>query len=152
MCVFNFLKFYILSDQLNANSPIHYAFPWRALTTQLTHYPPGCSLYDRSLYSLYGNMLNMNNAAAAAAAVGVSNASNLSSLSLNYLNSSPSSPSQVSPQSIASSHTIGETSPTSSVIPHSASNHHSTNGQYSGATAASLYGYRYHPYLSLPKV
>ena len=131
------------ADQMESSSPIHYAFPWRALTTRLAHYPPACSLYDRSLYSIYGNMLSTMTSQNGAATAGLNN------LTLNYLNSaaaaavtSQSPTNQLSPAGVSTSHE-GSTSSAPAIM----------TSHVNHPAAASLYGaYRYHPYLNLPKV
>ena len=140
-----YLFVFLFIDTMEGSNPIHYAFPWRALTTRLTHYPPGCSLYDRSLYSLYGNMLN-NMTSQSLTSQSTSQSHNLSNLTLNYLsNAQPQSPTnQMSPPAQA-----GASSP---VVAESTSGSASAQYTPSMASAASLYNYRYHPYLGIPKV
>ena len=132
---------FFCSEQAEASSPIHYAFPWRALTTRIAHYPPACSLYDRSLYSIYGNMLSTMTSQNGAVANG------LNSLTLNYLNSAAAVTSQpptnqLSPAGVSTSHEGSASSAPAAMT-----------SPVNQSAAASLYGaYRYHPYLNLPKV
>ena len=147
-----------LSDQAN---PIHFAFPWRALTSRLGHAPAAnaCNLYDRqSLYTaLYSNMLSSMTSQQQNAG------SHLPSLAaLNYLNSAAHLQNQMTSASPATSvaHSPPVPAPADSPATPPAGARaflappgHAMTSQPGASSVGGLYGYhRFHPYFGVPKV